>query len=83
MSIDILIHQDIWTHGYNQKWLISDEVDFEIDNHFGYFGEIKTPYQLSFTISEISNNLNEETWKKKLEKYSPLEINYWTPTTRN
>ena len=71
--------QDIWTHGYTQKWLISDEVDFEIDNHFGYFGAIKTAYQLVFALSEISNNL-DDGWhlKEKLEKYSPLEINYWT-----
>ena len=32
---------DIWTYGYDQKWLISDEVDKEIDNHFGYYGNIK------------------------------------------
>tara|TARA_B100000085_G_scaffold198644_1_gene182235 strand:- start:588 stop:2660 length:2073 start_codon:yes stop_codon:yes gene_type:complete len=71
--------QDIWTHGSNQKWLISDEVDFEIDNHLGYFGSIKTAYQLSFAISEIASELREETWNFNSKKYLPAEINYWTP----
>tara|TARA_Y100000592_G_scaffold826_1_gene1357 strand:- start:2499 stop:4568 length:2070 start_codon:yes stop_codon:yes gene_type:complete len=70
---------DIWTHGYRQKWLISDEVDFDIDNHLGYFGARKTAYQLFFAISEIASELGEANWNFDLTKYLPLEINYWTP----
>ena len=70
---------DIWTYGYDQKWLISDEVDKEIDNHFGYYGNIKLANKLSFAFYEIIHRHQLLGVSFLPRKYSnPLEINYFS-----